>query len=194
VVRLWEVFGTPSGTPVLQLAANGRWESAEILPMGSDPSEAANIADRLGRDARFLAMEVMWPGEMFVGTGWPAAHRAEAEPAAERVLRTVPSTPDAALAALLGEPAAETIEAAELGAVNAWMSVGPLPLWERGGTVDFAALDARPDLLACTHPVALEFRLGGPRPQWAAVVVSSLDGSVHRIDLDRLAAVASALA
>ncbi len=190
MATLWSILGTPTATPLLQLAADGRWESCVAFSVGSDTMAAAQ---QLSSGAKFLAMEVMWPGQAFVGTGWPAEHWSEAGSAAERVLAAAASTAEEAFTALLGEKPSDTIESAELGAVNAWLSVGPEPLWLQADPTVTPHLPSRPELTLCTHPVAVEFGLSGSKPQWAAVVVSDPEGSMHRLNPAKFAAAMSIL-
>jgi hypothetical protein len=83
------------------------------------------------------------------------------------------------------EPDAE-VTMIELGAVNAWPSIGRETLW-RAGQADAAHLEdlaaRRPDLARCAHPVAVEVAAATPRPCWVGVVVSGAAGPVHLLDL-----------
>jgi hypothetical protein len=93
---------------------------------------------------------------------------------------------EAALLALLGSTPTSEPEFAELGAVRAWQSVGPLTLWRRGEVlirerVD-EALASRPDLTWCTRPVAVEFATTEPRACWIGVTESEPAGRHHRLD------------
>jgi hypothetical protein len=87
------------------------------------------------------------------------------------------------LAALAGGPPAD-LRHVEVGAANAWRSVGPLRLWTRGQDRPPAAaaarLNERPALARCIAPVALEVTFGRPRECWIGVEVSepSADGHV----------------
>jgi hypothetical protein len=191
MATLWDAIGTPTAAPILQLAADGSWETCVTFPLGVDPMAAADAAERLSRTAKYLAMEVMWPGQAFVGTAWSAEQWADARTAAQRVVAAAPATAEAALTTLLDEMPGQTIESADLGAVNAWMSVGPERLWRRGDPVVTPLLDGRPDLMICTHPVAVEYSLSGNQVQWAAVILSEPDGSAHRLNAGKLAAAMS---
>jgi hypothetical protein len=182
--------------PVLQVAANGQWEQANIIPLSGDVGAAHAAVGRIADGApRWLAMEILWPGTMFVGTAWRAERHAEAVPAATRAFATLggkrlPEPATVGLMALLGSTPEGELESADLGAVNAWMSVGPEALWRRGEAYSSAAVDSalesRPDLVRCTHPVAAEFSVPGQPPCWVAIFVSTPQGEVHQLDRERL--------
>jgi hypothetical protein len=137
-----------------------------------------------------VAVEVMWPGRYFVGARWGAAEAEEALAGARRasVASARPMGRDVALRALLGTAPSGQAEFAELGAVNAWASTGPLVLWREGEEMSRASvdllMDSRPDLSTCAHPVAVELGSSVPRPCWVGIVVSDMDGGLHRLDHD----------
>jgi hypothetical protein len=202
VTKLWGLLRSPAlateVAPVLQVAADGQWERARIVPLHGDVEAAREAVAQAAAGARFLAMEIMWPGVMFVGTGWPADRRAEAETAATRAFAAFGDAgrPEAlspamtGLTALLdGAPDGE-VESADLGAVNAWLSVGPEALWRRGESYSATAVESslanRPNLVTCTHPVAVEFSIPGARPCWVAIVVSAPSDGAHHLDRQRL--------
>lgn len=123
-----------TATPVLQLATDGRWDTARVLPMTPG---ARSIVHRFAHTARTdLAVEILWPAQAFVGASWPVAAWPGVAAAITRV-HTVLAGPrppgrtlESALLALLGGAPGPDPEFAELGAVNAWWSVGPEPLWQ----------------------------------------------------------------
>lgn len=89
------------------------------------------------------------------------------------------------LLVLLGAPPGDRARFAQLGAVNAWQSVGAENLWREGETYSPAGveqiLDRRPDLAStCAQPVAVEFGLSGDLPAWIAFMVSEPGGPVDR--------------
>jgi hypothetical protein len=87
-----------------------------------------------------------------------------------------------ALAALAGGQPVELVHI-ELGAVNAWRSVGPLRLWDRGDARASGAVAERlgdhPALARCVNPVALEVAFRGPRECWLGVEVSEPTAGGH---------------
>jgi hypothetical protein len=178
--------------PVLQIAADGAWESAAVLPVTTDPPAAAGVVERVAAAARHdVAIEVLWPGELFVGVRWGLAEVAEALAAVRRVsplaVASAAGSAVSALVSLLGIVPNGVPELAELGAVNAWSSTRPLTLWRRGDPLGLdtemdQTLRTRPDLTQCHHPVALEIAASDPRPWWVGIVVSTAIGSVHRLD------------
>jgi hypothetical protein len=138
-----------------------------------------------------VAIEVLWPGEVFVGVRWDLAEVDEAVAAVQRVnsvpIASVSSPAVSALVSLLGDEPECLPEFAELGAVNAWSSTRPLTLWRRGRPLQLTtaveeALNSRPDLTDCFNPVAVEIAATAPRPWWVGVVVSTAVGSAHRLD------------
>ena len=144
---------------------------------------------------RDVAVEVLWPGQVFVGARWDLAEDggagADAALAAARralaaLSASAPRPAEAGLLALLDATPSPVPEFVELGAVNAWASVGPLTLWRRTEALTPAAVDAalasRPDLVECRYPVAVEVAVTRPRSCWVGVTVSTRTGLVHRLD------------
>jgi hypothetical protein len=179
--------------PVFQIAGDGRWETACSVSV-SDTSTylTARIEQVTAAAQRDVAVEVLWPGEVFVGVRWDLAESESALTGAHHA-RSVLSTPlsrpaEAAFVALLGEAPGPQPEFAELGAVNAWASTCPLGLWRRGETLTSAAVEealaSRPDLTRCAHPLAVEFASTVPRLCWIGVTVSTQPSpsSFHRVD------------
>ena len=183
----------PTARPELQVAADGAWEAAAVVPVGGAAGKAlAEAADAARTD---VAVEVMWPGEVFVGVRWPRAAMGEATAALDRIT-AVPQEPAAMLTALLGADPPDDVTLLELGAVGAWRSTGPELLWraDRPGQLPTAVeLRLRPDLQRNRCPLAVEVGADTPRPHWIGLVVSRPDGDRHRLDPDALAAVLAAL-
>ena len=159
----------------MQAAADGRWETARELTIAGRADASHEALDGVVQAADDdVAIEVLWPGQAFVGVRWRSDETSAVDVALDR-LRTVLHPPDSAadawpvetaLLALLGTVPSADLELGELGAVNAWASTGPEVLWQRGhgpGEPDLDKLLARrPDLTACSRPVAVE--LAAPFP------------------------------
>lgn len=187
-----EVERAASGRPVLQIAIDGWWERAEIIPLPFEdarespagiaaptageviaaaddaPGDRAAVGEVIAA-AGERAVEVLWPGPPVVFVG--ARFRGERPPLAELGARA-DWTPATALEVLAGGALGPAVRA-ELGAVNAWRTVGPLPV-RLDATADDLAQDlaARPDLAHCPHPVALEVVYEANREAWWAIEVS----------------------
>ncbi|WP_232666986.1 hypothetical protein [Pseudonocardia sp. TRM90224] len=185
-----------SGQPVLQVAADSAWEVA-LVADGKDARGAPDLVARaVAAGRRDVAIEVLWPRQGFAGARWLLEDAAEAAAAAERVASfmthaAVSGQPLAdALVAVLAAPPGRDVDRVELGAVNAWASVGAQVLWQRGrpdAGLPLADLPGRrPDLFECQHPVALEVAASEPRVCWVGVVVSTPHGQLHRTDLTRV--------
>lgn len=176
---------------MLQIASDGLWETASVLAQGgATAKDAVSLAASTATGD--VAVEALWPGQLFVGVRWSLD---ELDEAVAGVLRAgvvigeaAGRAPTAArvLLALAGATPDSHVELSELGAVNAWASVGPEPLWRRGQQ-DVWPLDdllaRRPDLVRCAHPVAVEVSTAVPRACWVGVVVSEPVGPVHLLDL-----------
>ncbi|MGI8722917.1 MAG: hypothetical protein ACR2JG_11885 [Geodermatophilaceae bacterium] len=193
-----------SRAPVVQVAADGCWEAA----LSASWEQAEDVPDLVRRAAalglRDVAIEVLWPGGGFVGARWSLEQVQTAADAGRRAAvliahagMSADASPDngepvtAALAALLDGLPGRNADRVEVGAVNAWASVGPQLLWQRGRPEAGLPLNElpgrRPDLCECRHPVALEIAATEPRACWVGVVVSTQHGLVHRLDLSRAA-------
>jgi len=143
---------------------------------------------------RDVAVEVLWPGQAFVGVRWAVDQSAAAAAAASRAIAIVSDQNlhasahdlEGASLALLGAIPSPDLEFIELGALNAWTSVGSEVLWRRGETSRPAALEAllagRPDLITCAYPVAVELTVTNPRPCWIGIIVSINSVSSHYLD------------
>jgi len=193
----WRVLSTlwsVTAAPVLQLAADRAWEQAVVVPLPADVAAAqAALGELAGAADDDVALVVLWPGEAFLGVRWPVTAVSEARDALGRVLAATGATPTASehavlavLRAMLGGDPAEKLDVVEVGAVNAWRSLGPLMLWRRGQPARpeamLAVLRARRDLLLCARPVAVEFAAQRPRPHWIGVQVSREETGGHRVD------------
>lgn len=141
-----------------------------------------------------MAVEVLWPGQIFVGARWALQERDAARVGAMRAQAAVSASAtqpvDAALLALLGAKPSLKPDFAELSAVNAWASTGPLRLWRTGEALASNVVDGllatRPDLTICEHPVAVELATNQPRSCWVGITVSTPSGSAHRLNRDAL--------
>ena len=185
--------------PVLQVAADGRWETAAAVPVAGSPAAVRTVVEQVARAARVdIAVEIMWPAQAFVGVCWPADGWERAAAAASRGVAVLTSgspvppsqTVEAALLALLGTTPGTDLELVELGAVNAWHSIGPEQLWRRRAVLTEQAVESvlvrRPDLANCSHPVAVELAVTDPQPCWVGIHVSTGTGPIHRLDRELL--------
>jgi hypothetical protein len=178
-----EVDRAARGAPQLQVAADGWWERAQVASLPLPPGGVERLLEAPG--ATEVAVEVIWWGPPVVFVG------AVVDRVARRSLRRIAAradwTPSEALDVLAGGPPGPPVRA-ELGAVNAWRSVGPLPL-----TVDAdaaaieAALAGRRDLARCHLPVALELVHESPRRAWWAIEVSARRAGRHHVRVERVA-------
>jgi hypothetical protein len=131
-----------------------------------------------------VAVEVLWPGPPIIFVGARAAsigHLPLREIAARH-----DRMPSQALEILADGPLRAAVRA-ELGVVNAWQSVGPLPVRiDADARALEVALASRMDLACCDRPVALEIVHQGAREPWWAIEVSSRALGVHRVRLTRV--------
>lgn len=169
-----------SRAPVVQVAADGFWEA----PLIASGEQEEDVPDPVRRAAalglRDVAIEVSWPGGGFVGARWSLEEVQTAADAGRRAAVLIAhagvipdASPDnggpvtAALVALLDGLPGRNADRVEVGAVNAWTSVGPQLLWQRGrpeaGLPLLELPGRRPDLFECRHPVALEMTATEPR-------------------------------
>ncbi len=173
----------------MQVAVAGRWEEARSIGMPTDAGSARSlIRDAAALDAD-VAVEFEWLGYPLVFVGARRAHERAGEPAqfeedVARVAALNPVEPALALATLAGGPPSE-VSHVELGAANAWQTVGPLRLWTRGQDrpsppwTMVARLRERPALSRCIAPVALEVAFERPRECWIGVEVSTRSADGH---------------
>ena len=162
----------------MQTALDGRWEDARGLHTPAPADEVRALLSGWGEDD--VAVEYEWLGHPLVFVG----ARPAVEESAVRIAAESPSDPAVALAGLAGG-APSGLASVEIGAVNAWKSVGPLRLWSAGdpgpGDVE-ALLDGRPDLRSCSVPVALEVAWREPRECWLGREISRPLGDVHVVE------------
>ncbi|WP_147995793.1 hypothetical protein [Streptomyces sp. uw30] len=147
------------------------------------------MVEQAARTARHdVAVEVLWPANAFCGVRWGVDQWDEAVAGTARAYDALAGGNAAVtlVSALLGDAPSSVVEFAELGAVNAWTSVGSEVLWRHGEGFTQEALDAtllrRPELTVCEHPLAVELAVTIPRPCWVGIYVSSQRGSLHHLD------------
>ena len=172
------------GARILQAAAAGRWEDARSIDMPTDADRARSLVRDAGPPDADVAVEFEWLAHplVFVGARRSADDARAVEDDVVRVAALDPDAAAVALATLAGGPPEELCHV-ELGAANAWQSVGPLRLWTRGqsrgpAAVD-AGLEAHPALARCVAPVALEVAFERPRECWIGVEVSQPTDDGH---------------
>jgi hypothetical protein len=173
---------------VVQLAADGEWESCRRTPLAAlDVDAGSALLRTVSHTARHdVGLEVWWPGHGFIGLRWRRRESDEAVSGLERLLEAATADPVDLLEAAAGGPLGP-VTFAEVGAVNAWRSIGPQTVWRRDCPIDVAtSLRRRPELMSCRFPVAVEFAADTPRSVWLAVEVSTSDGERHRLDEHRL--------
>jgi hypothetical protein len=184
------------GPPVLQFAADGRWESAAVLEAGAAPEAVRAAAHALATRARQdIAAELFWPDQGFVGARW---NRTEAEALADAVCSAaaggVQDRHRAALVGLCRLAGADRLgqcDLLEVGVVNEWRSAVPVRLWDRDQGAQppdqmVSQLDAREDLMDGRRPLALEIATSSPRPLWLGVYITTSRGSLHVLDRRKL--------
>jgi len=182
MAALRELERRARGAPLLQVAFDGWWERAASVAPPTSPSEADRLLER--PEADDVAVEVLWPGPpvVFVGARFARADR----PPLRELAARADWTPSRALELLASGPLGPAVRA-ELGAVNAWRSVGPLPLALDAHPAAIArALADRPQLATCRVPVALEVVHEHPREAWWAIEVSVAPAGAHEVRLERV--------
>ncbi len=193
-------IASPTTVPVFQVALDGKWESAEVVPATGRDRLLRRIIELAAHAADDdVAVELLWPGQAIVGVRWPSQLWERAADAAEHYVARLeegPTVPaheavEVGLLTLLGGSPGPDVEFVELGAVNAWQQVGPETLWRRRArgrvTPPEAVSTQRPDLATCTHSVAVEFGVTSPQPCWVGIYVSKNSQSTHLLDAERLA-------
>jgi hypothetical protein len=197
VERLLEGWSATGRRRIIQAAAGGRWEEAGGVSLPTDPARARSLVRAAAPPEADVAVEYEWLGRPLVFVGARRDGGAAAfEASVERVATLDRPDPLSALAALAGgEPAG--LEHAELGAANAWQSVGPLRLWTRGGPETAVAISERlrdhPALARCAVPVALEIAFRRPRECWIGMEVSEPSGAEHVVAAETVEALLAAV-
>jgi len=186
---LLEGWSATGRARIIQVAAAGRWEESRSIDMPTDAGSARSLVRDAGPADADVAVEFEWLGHPLVFVGarraqGRAGEHADFEESVVRVAALDPVDTAPALAALAGGEPAE-LDHVELGAANAWQSVGPLRLWTRGedgapGTVA-ARLRDHPALARCVVPVALEVAFRRPRACWIGVEVSEPSADGHAV-------------
>ena len=183
MVAIAEIDRAARGTPQLQVAAEGWWEHATAAPLPLTPGGVDGLLDAFG--ATEVGVEVLWSGPpaVFVGARVGRVDR----PLLREIAARWDWTPSQALEILAGGPLGPPVRA-ELGAVNAWRSVEPLPLrLDADAPAIETALAGRTDLASCHRPVALEIVHEKPRHAWWAIEVSSRQAGMHQVRVERVA-------
>jgi hypothetical protein len=179
---------------IVQAAAAGRWEDARSVAVPAPAGRARALVRDAGPADADVAVEYEWLGRplVFVGarrTPGLAGEPEDFEAAVVRVAALDTGDPLVALAALAGGEPAEPGHI-ELGAANAWQSVGPLRLWDRDGAGASGRAAERltdhPALARCAKPVALEVAFRGPRECWIGVEVSEPTADGHVMTASRV--------
>lgn len=183
---LLEGWSATGRARIIQAAVAGRWEDSRSIDVPTDAGSARSLVRDADADAD-IAVEFEWLGHplVFVGArraqGLAGAH-ASFEEGVVRVAALDPDDPALALATLAGGSPTE-LEHIELGAANAWQSVGPLRLWTHGEDRAPGAVAARlrehPVLARCVVPVALEISFRRPRECWIGAEVSEPSANGH---------------
>jgi len=179
---------------IIQVAAAGRWEQARSVATPAHADQARELVRDAGPADADVAVEYEWLGRPLVFVGARRTSELAGEPeafeaAVVQVAKLQMDDPLVALAALAGgNPVQPTL--IELGAANAWKSVGPLRLWDHAdsrasGTVA-ERLMTHPTLARCVKPVALEVAFRGPRECWLGVEVSEPTANGHVVAAARV--------
>jgi hypothetical protein len=183
-LTLVEIERAARGAPLLQVAVDGWWERAVAVQLPAAAKQTDRLLEALS--AGDAAVEVLWSGPpiVFVGARFGSVGR----PPLREIAARADWTPSGALRVLASGPLGPPVRA-ELGAVNAWRSVGSLPLAidVEPAAIERALVD-RPDLACCHRPVALEVAHQNAREAWWGIQVSVRrhDGS-HEIRVERVA-------
>ncbi|MBA4137037.1 MAG: hypothetical protein C0518_06955 [Opitutus sp.] len=180
------------GGPItrVQFARDGEWETAWSFAPDRAPGDADWQAYLAGR--REVAFEVFF-GAAFFGvriTGEEAdvIARASACLAATHAARDgIAFFAELKRRTGLGLWGAK-VDFAEIGAVNAWRTVGALRFDPQNADAEtlLARLESSPLVRNRTHPKAIEFAFAAPVPHWFALPVSR--APAHEFDAALLAA------
>lgn len=155
-----------------------RWEHANVLSLPQTRDGVDCVLDALEMDD--IAAEVVWSGPPIVFVGSRIGHLRRS-PLHEIATRS-DWTPSRSLDILAGVSLGPQ---AELGAFNAWQSVGPLPLAvDADAAAVGIALALRTDLTSCHRPVALEIVFHQPHEAWWGIGISSRLGDTHIVRVE----------
>jgi hypothetical protein len=179
---------------IIQVAAAGRWEEAHSAAVPAHADRARALVRDAGPADADVAVEYEWLGRPLVFVGARRTSKSVGEPedfeaAVALVAGLHAADPLVALAALAGGDPVEPSHI-ELGAANAWRSVGPLRLWDRADSRAAGAvaeqLSNHPALACCVNPVAMEVAFRGPRECWLGVEVSEPTADGHLVAAARV--------
>ncbi len=171
---------------IVQVAVAGRWEEARGVQIPIDEGTSRSLVRDAGALDLDVAAEIEWLGHPLVFVGARRAQEQGGHTGFEddvvRVAALESLDPALALATLAGGRPAN-VSHIELGAANAWQSVGPMRLWTRGRGVSTGTIAARlnkhPALARCIAPVALEVAFNRPRECWIGVEISEPHADGH---------------
>ena len=165
-----------------QFAKNGSWETAWSFQRGALPSAADVEAYLAG--ATEIAFEAFF-GEAFFGARWSGEPRAVADFSLACVAALRTAVDGASFFSFFSDRTGigglgQSISFAEVGAVNAWRSVGSFKTAPPEEALqDFealwASLTATPLARNASHRKAVEFACLDPLSHWFALPVSSAD-------------------
>lgn len=159
----------------IQFAKDGAWEHAWAF-VGSGLPPRSDLRAYIARRTE-IAFEAFF-GRSFFGVRF-VGEPAEVQAFAARCLDAAAVRgPLEVFRRRLGLPLLDEMPAfAEVGCVNAWRSVGPVRIWERGqvsvdfGTMWRAVLRSPAGRDSC-HAKAIEFAYESPAPYWLGMPVS----------------------
>lgn len=163
-----------------QFAKDGAWENGLYFPADAPPSRAGIDAFLAG--AGEVAFEAFF-GDAFFGVRWTGAaqHVGDLSLASVQALQAASDG-----AGFFAELTARTgfcgwgrgIAFTEMGAVNAWRTVGPFKAAAPGEALQafdgvWVALQSSPMARNTSHPKAVEFACLQPVPHWFALPISA---------------------
>ncbi len=188
---MFPVFPHFASTPTSgQFAMDGAWEQALSFPSKRLPDEASLHA-YLG-DSTEVAFEAFF-GDAFVGARVIGAPPAIRSFAGQCMVAMHAANHGESFVAAFGRhlqlgPLGEVLAFAEVGAVNAWRSVGAFRIQDaRGALADleplWAALESSPAGCDTQHRKALEFAFEHPLAHWFGIPISTPDapGKLSRV-------------
>ncbi len=81
---------TPHATPELLVVADGHWETSTVVPVTAGRGRlAASLEEVAAAAERDVAVEVLWPGLVFVGVRWGLTELDDAMAGAQRTRESV---------------------------------------------------------------------------------------------------------